>query len=60
MNRLDIVIIGVVLGGTLGVVLARALVLIHEFRVQRRVARILERNAALLERENDHRGAKRT
>jgi hypothetical protein len=47
----DVIIVTVVLAGTAGVVTARMLVRLHEFRVQRRVARILERNASLLERE---------
>jgi len=51
MKLLDAIIIGTVLAGTIGVVLGRAVVSIHEFRVQRRIARILERNASLLERE---------
>jgi hypothetical protein len=59
MNVIDIVIIVVVLAATLGLAAARAIALLYEFRVQRRVARILERNAALLERENQSRGARR-
>ena len=51
MKLLDWIVIGTVLAGTLGVVIGRLLVSIYEFRVQRRIARILERNASLLERE---------
>jgi len=51
MKLLDWIVIGTVLSGTIGVVIGRALVSVHEFRVQRRIARILERNASLLERE---------
>jgi hypothetical protein len=60
MKLLDIIIIAVVLTATVGLVATRAGVLLYEFWVQRRVARILERNASLLERENDPRGAKRS
>jgi hypothetical protein len=59
MNVIDVVIIAVVIAATIGLVAARALVQLNEFRVQRRVARILERNAALLERETKSPGAKR-
>jgi len=51
MKLLDWIVIGTLLAGTIGVVIGRALVSVHEFRVQRRIARILERNASLLERE---------
>jgi len=59
MKHFDGIVIVVVLAATLGLVAARAGVLLYEFWVQRRVARILERNASLLERETDPRGAKR-
>jgi hypothetical protein len=51
MNLLDVLIIAVVLGGTAGVVLVRAIAQLVEYRTQRRVARLLERNAELFERE---------
>ena len=51
MNLLDIIVIAVVLAGTVGVLLVRALAQLIEYRTQRRVARLLERNAELFERE---------
>jgi hypothetical protein len=59
MKLIDVIIVSVVLAGTVGLVIARALVRLHEFRVQRRVARILERNASLLERESPSKRVRR-
>jgi hypothetical protein len=59
MKLIDLVVVATVLAGTAGLVIARMLVAIHEFRVQRRVAKILERNASLLEREGPSQRARR-
>lgn len=59
MRLLDWIVIGTVLAGTVGIVVGRMLVSVHEFRVQRRIARILERNASLLEREGRSHRVKR-
>jgi hypothetical protein len=59
MKLVDVIVVTVVLAGTVGLVIARALVHVHEFRVQRRVARILERNASLLEREGPSKRVRR-
>jgi hypothetical protein len=51
VKLVDWIIVGTVVAGTVGVVAGRILVSVYEFRVQRRIVRILERNASLLERE---------